>query len=370
MNIPMRVPFVDLPRRFAAHRDELHAAVDRVLSHGEVILGREVEAFERGLSHYLGARHSVGVANATDGLTLGMRGQGIGPGDEVITSSMSYLATTSSIVHTGATPVFADVGDDLNLDPIAIENAITPTTKAISIVHLAGNPANMTAISALAQRHQLLLIEDCAQAFGARHADRHCGQFGHVGVYSFHPLKNLCTLGDGGALTTPSAPLAAWLRQARNHGHRNRDECDFWSINSRLDALHAGFLQVMLQNYPSFLAARCEQANHYRNELSDVVSFPNINPMSEPSYGMFVILATQRDQLQDFLLAHGIETKIHYPIPIHRLHAARNIALRAPLPQTEYYTQRILSLPIGAHLAEIEQDYVISHIKRFYKGHD
>jgi dTDP-4-amino-4,6-dideoxygalactose transaminase len=361
----MDVPFVDLTARFAPSRTALHAALDRVIDHGQIILGSEVEALERAVADYTGCRHAIAVANGTDALMLSLRAKGIGAGDEVVTTPMSYLASTSSIALAGATPVFADVGDDLNLDPDAVEKLITAKTRAIQLVHLAGIPAQARRFVDIARYHDLVLIEDCAQAFGASIDGRMVGSFGDFGAVSLHPLKNLPALGDAGMILTNDDDAASWLRIARNHGHSGRDECEFWSINSRLDALQAAFLGEMLAGLPAFLDQRRQQAARYRAGLGDCVGFPAVAPTARPTFNMFMVLADDREALRDYLAEQGIETRIHYPLPIHRMKAARGIAHGA-LPRAEAYSGRILSLPLGMHVSAEQQDFVIDRIRNFY----
>lgn len=364
----MRVPFADLACRLAPFRQRFHAALDRVLDHGQVILGAEVERFEEAIAAYTGCRHAVGVANGTDALVFALKAKGIGAGDEVITTPMSYLASTSSIVFAGATPVFADVGGDLNLDPDAAERAITPRTKAILLVHLAGNPAPAERFVDIAHRHRLALVEDCAQAIGASRNRRMAGSFGDLAAFSLHPLKNLGTPGDAGVVLTNDSALADWLRLARNHGHSSRDQCEFWSANSRLDALHAAFLTSMLADLPDYLASRREQAHRYRHGLAGSVAFPEAAAEAEPSFNMFMILADEREPLRQHLSDAGVETRIHYPIPIHRLNAAAGLERRHDLRNAERYSAAILSLPLGPHLSAAQIDYTIDQIRKFYRA--
>lgn len=373
------VPFVDTIRQGTDYREQFHQVLDRLLTHGQYILGEEVEALEKALQDYLQLADVVTVGNGTDGLILCLKALGIGVGDEVITTSLSYLASTSCIALSGAAPVFADVGEDLNLLPAAVEEAITTNTKAILVVHLAGNPADVFALRALADRHGLFLIEDCAQAFGATIGDQYCGSVGDLSAVSFHPLKTLGALGDGGAILCRDHQYGEWLRMARNHGHNGRDKCDFWSYNSRLDALQAGFLSVLLKDYPRFLAHRRAQANAYRNgleKLEGLVSFPHCHPGAQPSYGMFVVRAQQRNALQHFLNKAGIETKIHYPTPIHQLKAAESLTTtpssehrsrRHSLAATERYSGEILSLPMGPHLSHAQLTRVTELLNQFYR---
>ncbi len=359
----MKVPAVDLAVRFKPYRERFHEVLDRVLEHGQVILGPEVQAFEQAVARYVGVKHALAVANGTDALVLGLRALGVTDG-EVVTTAMSYLASTSSIALAGATPVFADVGPDLNLDVDAVAAAIGPKTKAILVVHLGGNPARMQDLYRLAKARGVKLIEDCAQALGAV-SGANAGNLSDLGAVSFHPLKNLGAVGDAGAIFTNDDAVAANLRLARNHGHSSRDQCEFWSINSRMDSLQAGFLSAMLDDYPAVLEARRKQAERYRAALAGIVEFPVVNPGALPSYNFFYTIVERRDDLQRRLLDDGIDAKIHYPIPIHQLNAAREIAV-GQLPQTEYLTQRILSLPLGPHLVDSQIEFVIEKVGEFY----
>jgi dTDP-4-amino-4,6-dideoxygalactose transaminase len=232
-------------------------------------------------------------------------------------------------------------------------------------VHLAGIPAQTRRFVDIARRHGLALIEDCAQAFGATVDGRMVGSFGDFGAVSLHPLKNLPALGDAGMILTNDDAAGHWLRIARNHGHTGRDECDFWSINSRLDALQAAFLREMLADLPAFLDQRRLQAARYRAGLGDCVGFPAIEPTANPTFNMFMVLAERREALRGYLAEQGIETRIHYPLPIHRMKAARGIAHGA-LPRAEAYTERILSLPLGMHITPEQIDFVIDRIVHFH----
>jgi dTDP-4-amino-4,6-dideoxygalactose transaminase len=331
------------------------------------ILGREVQDFEAEIASFTGAAHAVGVANGTDALMLCLKASGIGPGDEVITTPMSYLATASSIALCGATAVFVDVDDSLNIDPARIEDAITDRTRAVSVVHLAGLPARMDAIAGIAGRRGLTVIEDCAQAFGAVYQGRSVGTTGRFAAISFHPLKNLGTPGDGGMILARNAEDAAWLRQARNHGHRSRDECDFWSVNSRLDELHAAFLRTQLRFYPNELARRRGLAEIYRSRLAGVIDFPRIHDGGLPSYNWVMGLVPRRQELIEHLAQRGIETKVHYPMLIPSLKAAQaNCRADLPCPNAGRLVDRIISLPAAEHVTPSDVLEVCREIERFY----
>ena len=360
----MIVPFVDLASRYRRYRKQFHSALDRAIDHGIAVLGPEVEEFEAALRARIGCRHAISVANGTDALVLSLRAMGVTEG-EVITTPMSYLASTSSIVLAGATPIFADVGPDLNLDPNSVAQAINENTKAILVVHLGGNPAKMDELNRIARANNLIVIEDCAQAFGAE-AGAAVGNLANVASVSFHPLKNLGAIGDAGAIFTNDDHVANFLCRARNHGHSSRDQCEFWSVNSRLDSIQAGFLLARLVDYSDFLAARREQATRYRSGLNGVVRFPLINLGARPSFNFMYIFADNRDELRAHLARHGIDARVHYPLTIPQLRASRNLDA-GKLPMADRYTSEILSLPLGEHLGNEQIDYVVETVRNYYR---
>lgn len=361
------VPYVHLEIADPAYKAELLTAVERVLSHGKYILGPEVEQFEKRFAEYSGTTYALGVDNGTNALILALLALGIGPGDEVITAPNSFLASASSIALTGATPVFADVRDDFNLDPARLEAAITPRTKAIMPVHLTGRPAPMDEILAIAQRHQLRVIEDCAQAVGARYNGKPVGSLGDLGCFSLHPLKNLSAAGDGGMITTNDPALYSHLLRARNHGLRNRDECDFWSFNSRLDTIQAAMLLTKLERLPEWTEKRRQNAAFYQEHLAKVVQCPIEREGEYSVYHTFIIQAARRDELLAFLDARGIGSKVHYPIPIHLQKAAESLGYGyGSFPVAEAQAKTILSLPVYPELMPEQLEYVTSSILEFY----
>lgn len=363
----IRVPYINLALQHQQIKKEILKAVERVLDHGQFILGPEVAAFEERFASLCGTRYAIGVDNGTSALFLTLRALGIGPGDEVITAPNSFLASASCIALVGARPVFVDVRDDYNIDPSRIEEAITPRTKAIIPVHLTGRPADMHPILEIAERYGLYVVEDCAQAVGARYYGRPVGSFGIAGCFSLHPLKNLNAVGDGGVITTNDAGLYEKLRKARNHGLRNRDECEFWSYNCRLDTLQAAMLLVKMDCLQEWTEKRRANAAFYQQHLRDVVQVPEDKPYEYAVYHTFVIQADQRDALQAYLLEQGIETKVHYPIPIHLQDAAKALGYSiGSFPVAERQAKRILSLPVYPELTESQRMYVVSQIRRFF----
>jgi len=363
----MQVPYLDLGLHHRAIKEELLESVSGILDSGQFILGDALSQFENSFARLCGTKYALGVANGTDALFLSMIALGIGEGDEVITAPNSYLASASSIYLAGAIPVFADVRDDLNIDPEKIRQAIGPKTKAIIPVHLTGRPADMDAILAIARESGLHVIEDCAQAVGALYHDKPVGSFGDTGSFSLHPLKNLSAGGDGGMITTNSEDVYRKLLKARNHGLRNRDECEFWSFNSRLDNLQAAMLNVKMKYLPEWTARRQKIAAYYYDTLSgpDII-VPKNKPEEKAVYHTFIIQTSHRDELKQYLSEQGIDTKVHYPIPIHLQEAAGYLGYKkGDFPVTEKQSERILSLPIFPELTDYQVEYVAAAINKF-----
>jgi dTDP-4-amino-4,6-dideoxygalactose transaminase len=363
------VPFVSLALQHAPIRAEIMAAVAAVLDSGQYILGREVEEFERHFAALCGAPAAVGVDNGTSALILSLRVLGIGPGDEVITPPNSFLASAASIALVGARPVFVDIRDDLNIDPALIEPAVTSRTRAIMPVHLTGRPAAMDAIAEIARRRGLAIVEDAAQAVGARLGGRAVGTFGAAGCFSLHPLKNLAAIGDAGIVVTADERLAGALRQSRNHGLRTRDLCDAWSVNARLDPLQAAVLSVKLKYLASWTEAKRRIAARYGQALRDVVRVPEDRPGEHAVYQTYVIRADRRDDLQRHLTARGVDSKVHYSVPLHLQDAARDLGYgKGDFPATERLATEILSLPIYPELTAAQQEAVVAGVRSFYTG--
>jgi dTDP-4-amino-4,6-dideoxygalactose transaminase len=363
------VPYVDLARQHAALKAELMEAIGGVIDRGTFILGPEVERFEQGFAALCGTKYAVAVNSGTDAIILSLRQAGVGPGDEVITAPNSFVASASSIALVGATPVFADVRDDYNIDPDRIEAAITPRTKAIVPVHLTGRPCAMDRIMDIAATHKLAVVEDSAQAVAASLRGRPVGSWGTFGCFSLHPLKTLNAVGDGGVITTSDAEAAESLRHMRNIGLRTRDDCVVWSGNSRLDSLQAAVLLVKLKYLRAWTEKRRENAAYYRARLADVkqVSVPVDRPEEYAVYHTCVIQADRRDELRAFLAERGIGSAIHYPVPIHFTRAARDLGHgTGAFPVTERQSQRILSLPVFPELTAAELDAVVAAIREFY----
>lgn len=364
----MKVPYVDFSGQYAAERGGLLRELDRVMGQGEYILGRDVEDFEKKFARLCRVRHAVGVANATDALTLALKAVGVRPGDEVITAPNSFIASAGAIAQAGAIPVFVDVKPDQLMDPSKLQRALTRRTKAILPVHLTGKVCDMEAIVRFARRRKLKVVEDAAQAVGALRGGRAAGSFGDAACFSFHPLKNLNAAGDAGAVVTNDAAVAEKLRLLRNHGLVSRNEVAFWGYNSRLDTLQAAILGYRLKGLAGVTAARRRNAAAYRKGLAGVVECPSDEKGSRDAYHLFVIQADRRDDLRAFLKARGISTAVHYPTPIHLQPAARSLGGKAgDFPECERQSRRILSLPIHQYLQPRQLAHVIASIKEFYR---
>lgn len=364
----MRVPYVDFPAQFKATRPEVLRAVEKVLARGNFILGDEVREFEKRFARLCGVRHAIGVANGTDALILAFKVLGIGPGAEVITAPNSFIASASSVVLAGARPVFVDVRTDLNMDPGLIERAITSRTKAILPVHLTGKCADMDPILRIARRRKIHVIEDAAQSICSAYRRRKAGSFGILGCFSLHPLKNLNAAGDAGVITTNDARLCEKLMLLRNHGLKTRDIVSVWGYNSRLDTLQAAILNCRLNHLEKTIRRRREIAKRYRAALSGWVECPAVSPHEYHTYHVYVIQCDRRDALQAALDRKGIETKVHYPIPLHLQPCSSGLGLKTgDFPVCERLAGRILSLPVHQYLTNAQVDRVCRAIIDFYK---
>jgi dTDP-4-amino-4,6-dideoxygalactose transaminase len=361
------VPYTGLSQQVRAIKPDLLAAFEGVVDSGHYILGPNLRTFEEQFAVFCGARFAVGVADGTSALKLVWNARGVGPGDEIITVPNSFLATASSIAMAGARPVFVDIGADLNIDPSRIEAAITPQTRGIVPVHLTGRPARMAEINRIAEKHGLFVLEDAAQSVGASLNGRRVGSWGNAAGFSLHPLKNLFVYGDGGIITTSDETLRDRLLQARNHGLRNREQCDFWSENSRLDELQAALLLVHMKALGDWTSRRRALALRYNGLLSSVVEVPLEGPGEQSVYQTYVIQADRRDELQQFLQANGVEALIHYRTPIHLQPAAASLGYtESDFPVASRACRRILSLPLFPDMTHAQQDLVAGLIRKFY----
>jgi len=366
----MRVRYVDLPRQF--EDGTVLARIAEEFQRCQFILGPQVAQFESRFAALCGTSFALGLNSGTDAIFLALKALGVGPGDEVVTAPNSFVASAGAIVMAGAVPVFVDVNAEYLMDPAALEDAITPRTRAVIPVHLTGNPADMDAIAAVAQPRGLHVIEDAAQAVGAAVGGRVVGSLGTAGAFSLYPLKNVGAAGDGGMLTTSARELADRVAVLRHHGLRDRDACEVFGYNSRLDTLQAIVADAALDRLAAVTETRIRHAAFYDAALRGLapdVAVPPRRSHVRQVFHTYVIQAEARTKLIAHLDAHGVETKIHYPIPIHLQKAAEHLGYkRGAFPVCEAQSERILSLPIHEHLSSDEQAYVVERIREFYRG--
>ncbi|PIZ04873.1 MAG: DegT/DnrJ/EryC1/StrS family aminotransferase [Gammaproteobacteria bacterium CG_4_10_14_0_8_um_filter_38_16] len=365
--LELMVPFVNFQKRYLLQRDEILSAVDNVLASGVYILGEWVIELEKKLAAYLNCPYVLTLANGTDAIILALKILDIGPGDEVIVPVNSFIASAGAVIAVGAKPVFCDVSQDLNIDVTKIEKCITKRTKALMPVHLTGRPADMDVIMKIAKKNNLFVIEDAAQSIGAMIDGEKTGTIGDFGCFSLHPLKNLHAYGDGGIIATKNEAHYEKIKLLRNHGLKNRDTCEIWGLNSRLDSIQAKMVLLGLNHIDEWNARRRSNAMRYQAALKNIVAVPIDSSKLFSVYHNFVILTDKRDALAFFLKENGIDTRIHYPIPLHRQPAAKNLNYKAgDFPVAEQLAKQMLSLPIYPELSDEQIDYVISKIKEFF----
>ncbi len=362
------IPFLDMKSAYAELKPELDAAYVRVMESGWLVLGKEVEAFEAEYAAFCGAKYCVGLGNGLEALELVLRAWNLGPGDEVIVPSNTYIATWLAVTAVGATVVPVEpTPEGPNIDPERIAAAITPRTRAIMPVHLYGEPADMDAIMALAHRHGLKVVEDVAQAQGAKVRHRRTGALGHAGAHSFFPTKNIGAYGDGGAVTTDDAALADRLRTLRNYGSKVKYVNIERGYNSRLDEMQAAFLRVKLKVLDAWNERRRRVAARYDDKLAGIpgLGLPRAPQWAEPVWHLYVVRSARRKDLMAALEKAGIGSLIHYPIPPHLQEAYADLRLgRGAFPLAERLADTVLSLPMGPHLSEGAVDEIASVIRR------
>jgi dTDP-4-amino-4,6-dideoxygalactose transaminase len=357
---------VDLKAHVAALRPEIDAAVRRVLDSGRFILGPEGEAFETELAAHVQARHCVGVANGTEALQLALEALGVGPGDEVVTSPLTAAFTALAILRAGARPVFADLDPaTLNVSPEAVARAVTPRTRALMPVHLYGHPADLDPMLALARERGIAVVEDACQAVGALYRGRPVGCLSGIGAMSFYPTKNLGALGDGGAVLLDDADRARRVRQLRNGGQSDRYRHDVVGLNSRLDEVQAAILRVGLGHLEAWTARRRALAALYLRELTGVAArLPVEQPYATAAYHLFVIRHPRRDALMTRLQERGIETLIHYPIPLHLQPAFASLGGKSgDFPEAEAAAREIVSLPLHHGMTDEQARFVAASVR-------
>ena len=366
----MKISFLDLKKQYAQLKPEMDKAIEQVIAETAFIKGKQVYDFEQQFSQACGVNHCISVANGTDAIYIVLKMLGIGALDEVITVANTWISTSETITQTGAKPVFVDIEKDhYCIDVSKIEEKITPKTKAIIAVHLYGQAANIIQINALCDKHNLFLVEDCAQSHFSEFENKTVGTFGIAATFSFYPGKNLGAYGDAGAIITQNDVLAKKMRMYANHGSLIKHEHEMEGINSRLDGIQAAILSVKLPHLHNWNAKRIEHAQVYTTLLKDVkeITCPQIRAHSKHSFHLYVIRAEKRNALQQFLKDNGIETQIHYPkpLPFTKAYAYLNHSEK-DFPVAAAYQHQILSLPIYPELDKKEIEFIVSKIKAFY----
>lgn len=364
------IPFLDLAAATAELRDEIDAAVARVLDGGWFVLGPETEGFERAFAQWCRAGSAVGVASGLDAVEIALRAVGVRPGDEVVVPSHTFVATWLAVSAVGATPIPVEPRSAwAGLDPDAVSAAITPRTTAIVVVDMHGHPADAAALLALAERHGLALVRDAAQSHGASRDGRRVGGVGHATAFSFYPAKNLGAIGDGGAIVTDDPAVADRARRLRNYGGIAKHDHGVVGTNARLDELQAAILSAKLPHLDAWNVRRASVAERYRSGLADLerdgrVLLPEVDADTTPSWHLFSLLVDDRDAVRRDLTLAGVETGVHYPVPPHRTGAYAHLALpEGALPVAERIAATTLSLPIGPHLPDADVDAVIERVR-------
>jgi len=361
----MMVPLADLVAQYRTIQGDIDAAIRSVLEGGHFILGPNTKELEREIAAYLGVQHGVGVASGTDALILALRALGIGPGDEVIVPDYTFLATASAVLHVGASPVLVDVdAETWCIDATTVAPHITSRTRAVIPVHLFGRPADMSGLMELAAAHQLMVIEDNAQALGARYGHRRTGAIGDVGCLSFFPSKNLGGYGDGGMVVTDNADIAERVRMLRTHGWREKYNPEILGYNSRLDEMHAAILRVKLRHVDSWNAERGRRARVYAQALADTtVSTPVEQPGSTHVHHLYVVRVPERAAMERALKERGIATAVYYPRPLHATSLFRATAAGRSFPVSTTLSGELLAVPLYPEMSDEQQHTVVSAMR-------
>ncbi|MDB3887202.1 DegT/DnrJ/EryC1/StrS family aminotransferase [Candidatus Pelagibacter sp.] len=365
-----KIKFVDLALENKLILKKIQRFLKTNIEKSNFILGRDIDIFEKNFAKLNKSKYCVTTSSGTSALILSLKSLNLSKGSEVLTVSNSYLSTVSSIISANLKPVLVDIDQNLNMSIEDLKKKITKKTKVILPVHLCGRSANIIEISKLAKRKNLHIIEDCAQAVLTKFRNKNVGNFGKTGCFSFHPLKNLGGIGDGGAIVTNSKKTYQWLKMARNNGHPNRDECNFWSSNYRMDTFKAMVLNEKIKDVKKNVNKRIANAEFYYKRLKkiDNINLPELNDKDYFStFYQFIVLANKRNQLIKFLKTKGIETKIHYPKPIHLQRIGLNYFKNEKLKKTEFFSKKIISLPIHQNLTKKDLSYISDQILLFYK---
>lgn len=364
-----RVPFVNTPEHYKILKDEILSAIDDTISRGDLILRKDTEEFEKNIASLVGTKYAIGLNSGTDALFLSLKALGIGPGDEVITVSHTFVASIAVIHQCGATPILIDVKEDFTMNMDELESVITERTKAVIPVHLNGRICDMEKLVSICKKHNLFIVEDAAQALGSKFDNKMAGSFGIAGAFSMYPYKILGSFGDAGIMTTNDDSLNEKIRFLRDHGQKGKTEIVCYGWNSRLDNIQAAILNVKLKYFPSWIERRREIANIYNKGLSDVSGIklppaPDSDQMHFDNFQNYVLKAQKRDELYSFLKEKGVETLIKDLIVNHH-HPALRLS-HFSLPHTEQLAKEVISLPIYPELTDDQVEYVIQCVKEFY----
>lgn len=363
----MKINFNQLDRGYLKYKTEYDRAAIEALESGWYVLGSKGKKFEREFANYIGSKYCVGLNSGLDALILAFRALEIKEGDEVIVPANTYIASVLGISENGATPIFVEPDEYYNLDADKIEENITKNTKAILVVHLYGQSANMKKIKEITDRYKLYLIEDCAQSHGAKFGDKTTGTWGDIGCFSFYPTKNIGAFGDSGAIVTDNSGIYQKIKMLRNYGSKIKYQNEILGVNSRLDEIQASLLSVKLSRYGELLVERGKIARKYLEKINNpLVELPSIRDSAEHVWHLFVIKVEKRQRFQEYLLEKGISTQIHYPIPPHLSEAYKYLGHRlGDYPITEKYSETVISLPLYEGMTDEEIDYIIETINRY-----
>ncbi len=364
----MKVDLIDLKKRYQDEKFELLKCFDRVIKKGSLVLTDEVENFENNICKYTNSKYCLGLNSGTDALMMSLWALGIGKGDEVITSPVSFIASAGAIIHVGAKPVFVDVKDDLNIDENLIESAITSRTKAIMPVHWTGKVCEMIKIKKIANKYNLHIIEDAAQGMGSYYMKKHAGTFGTISAFSAHPLKNLNALGDAGFIITNNKKIYSKIKLFRNHGIKSRDNISIFGVNSRLDSLHAEILSFRLKKLKKVISQRKKNIKLYNKYIkTDKVILPSENKNNNDSFVMMVSQCQNRDKLQKYLSVKNIQSLVYYGTPLHLHPASLKLGYKkGDFKNAEKLTNLVLSFPHHQYLTEKEIRFISNQINNFY----
>ena len=366
----MKIEIVDLKKRYEDERKEILKIIDKVLKKGHLVMTPEVSEFEKKITNYTGSKYCCSLNSGTDALMMALWALGVKKNDEVITSSLSFVATVGAIAHIGAKPVLIDVNEDLNINCDLIEKKINKKTRVIMPVHWTGRMCDMDKVNYLAKKYDLFIIEDSAQAMGSYYKNKHSGEFSDISAFSCHPLKNLNALGDGGFITTDNKKIYEKIKLYKNHGMSGRDQVDVFGVNSRLDTIHASILSFRLLKLKKLIAKRKTNISLYKKYvLTDKIKFIDDSTDSKSSYTIFNVLCEYRNELKNYLDQNGIQSLIYYGKPLHFHKPMKKYGYKVgDYPKAEQLCKKVLALPHNQYITEKQIKYVCSKINNFYKS--